>query len=540
MQYADLTDEQKTVAECHCKTMLVLGGAGTGKTTTALWAARRELERLDAEEPSHAATHRVLFLTFSRTATGRITERANGILPATIANRIDIATFHGFSYRLLSDFGRYAGLVGGEPDLQTPAELKLAPAQTGALTYDDLLPRALKLLRSPLIGSLLTARWSLVLCDEFQDTNDNQWELLELLGKRARLGLLADRNQMIYSFLPGVSDERIALATQRQGSHEIPLPYRSHRDPTQLLPAAAEAIRQRNFSSPAITTAVAAGRLTVRYPIRDDNMITTLVTEIGRLRGDGQDSIGIFVRTNEAVAGTNDALLAAGIPATPVGLSDAAIHAFTAQATIIRAVLGLTTWPETSKALGIYLASVSKGQNAPPVAHALYQLQPIASGLQTLIDALEAEIADAEPDFEAGVAIARTAWPALRLLRGDRPWATAAAAVRVVARRSSGRDAADRLALLDEQEQNIRRAALNIEDDISPGMAQVMNMHQTKGREADATIAVFEEGSFFNARDNYDKDSRLLYVVLTRARQESVLLLPPRPHAFLNPLTGWV
>ncbi len=212
MRYNELVDEQRRVTECSCGTMLVLGGAGTGKTTTALWTARKELERLDAADPSRFAEHRVLFLTFSRTATARIGERSAGILVPGIAERVDIATFHGLSHRILNQFGRYASLGIGEIKIRTPAEVKLMGASPGVLSYDSLLPIALRLLQSPLIGRLFANRWSLVICDEFQDTGTAQWNLLTLLGKNARLGLLADANQMIYTFLNGVSSERLVLA----------------------------------------------------------------------------------------------------------------------------------------------------------------------------------------------------------------------------------------------------------------------------------------------------------------------------------------
>ena len=39
--FTDLTPVQQQVADLTDWTALILGGAGVGKTTTALWAARR-------------------------------------------------------------------------------------------------------------------------------------------------------------------------------------------------------------------------------------------------------------------------------------------------------------------------------------------------------------------------------------------------------------------------------------------------------------------------------------------------------------------
>ena len=200
--YEDLTPEQREVVDATEATLLVGGGAGTGKTTTALWTARVQLTR-----PSTSAYKRVLFLTFSRTAVAQILSRARRVLVG-IGDRVEILTFHGLAYRLLCQFGRYAGgptvpLLRGESE----AKLALAADSDGMLTYEELLPLALELLApSNPVRELLLDRWSMVICDEFQDTDEEQWRLLELLGERARLVLLADPNQMIFGWRPGVDE----------------------------------------------------------------------------------------------------------------------------------------------------------------------------------------------------------------------------------------------------------------------------------------------------------------------------------------------
>ena len=58
------------------------------------------------------AGERVLFLTFSRTAVTQILDRSRGVLK-DVADRVDVLTFHGFAWRLITDFGRYAGYGTG-------------------------------------------------------------------------------------------------------------------------------------------------------------------------------------------------------------------------------------------------------------------------------------------------------------------------------------------------------------------------------------------------------------------------------------------
>jgi ATP-dependent DNA helicase UvrD/PcrA len=221
---------------------------------------------------------------------------------------VEIRTYHGLAYRLLCDFGRYAGGVA-VPPLRGESEAKLAVAADGALAYHDLLPLALNLLApgSPM-RELITDRWSMVICDEFQDTDDEQWRLLELLGERARLLLLADPNQMIYGWRQGVDEGRLRAARARPGIREFLLAVASHRDPTQVLPAAAEDIRRRRFQTPSVQRAVQTGRLVVYGDVADDGRERVVAAQIATLQATGHATIGVFARTNVRTADLSAAL----------------------------------------------------------------------------------------------------------------------------------------------------------------------------------------------------------------------------------------
>ncbi len=75
---------------------------------------------------------------------------------------------------------------------------------SGILTYDDLLTRLRSALADPARGPAacrrLSARYEIVLVDEFQDTDPVQWEILDLAFKRSSLVLIGDPKQAIYSF----------------------------------------------------------------------------------------------------------------------------------------------------------------------------------------------------------------------------------------------------------------------------------------------------------------------------------------------------
>ena len=71
----DLTESQKPAYGAREPRVLIMGGPGTGKTAVALLMARRILE----QEPQ-GSVRRVLFLTFSRSATAELLRRAPDVL----------------------------------------------------------------------------------------------------------------------------------------------------------------------------------------------------------------------------------------------------------------------------------------------------------------------------------------------------------------------------------------------------------------------------------------------------------------------------
>ncbi|MDZ4170450.1 MAG: ATP-dependent helicase [Coriobacteriia bacterium] len=248
--YADLTDEQAEAAGAGDEPLLIVAGAGTGKTATLA-------HRVAHLVAGGAEPGRILLLTFTRRAAGEMLRRAEGLLERSGHERIKATgsrvwggTFHSVGSRLLRLHARDIGL---EPDFtildRSDAEdlihrcrtaLSLGSgasrfpqkatcldiysrcvnanepladvvrsrfpwcrnAQGGLATlfeaytcekerqrvldYDDLLLFWHALLAEPASGDRVRERFDHVLVDEYQDTNTVQAQIVELLRPDGR------------------------------------------------------------------------------------------------------------------------------------------------------------------------------------------------------------------------------------------------------------------------------------------------------------------------------------------------------------------
>ncbi len=199
--------------------MLVVGGPGSGKTTIALLKARRTvLERLRPEQS-------VLFLSFSNAAIRRILESGGSILTNEIGRQIEIKTYHSFAWDILRSHGyllssqRNLTVIGahdaavlraGVEDADWNREEVRLFVEDGRVTYDQFAPRAADLLeRSGVVRRCFSHAYPLILVDEFQDTDEEQWRLIRTLADDSEIVALGDAEQRIYAWRKGVSTTRL-------------------------------------------------------------------------------------------------------------------------------------------------------------------------------------------------------------------------------------------------------------------------------------------------------------------------------------------
>ncbi|MEP7021380.1 MAG: ATP-dependent helicase [Pseudonocardiales bacterium] len=267
---ADLDDAQQSAVAHGNGPLIVLAGAGTGKTRVLTSRVASLLER-------GVAAERVLLLTFTRRAAADMTARAAALCrDRSAAGRLWGGTFHAVAHRLVAEHAEQLGLSA--VSVLDPADVvdlldlmrdehglsgtatRLPSAQTladvysravnnnrpvrevlasdfpvwhwcadqivvllsafmtrkrdrGLLDFDDLLLAWRELLVEPAIGRRLRARWDYVLVDEYQDVNQIQVDIVNGLRPHGTgLTVVGDDAQAVYGFRGARSGHLLELA----------------------------------------------------------------------------------------------------------------------------------------------------------------------------------------------------------------------------------------------------------------------------------------------------------------------------------------
>lgn len=199
--------------------ILVLGGPGSGKTTIALLKAKKEIESLSLKSGQH-----ILFLSFARSTLSRITEQSLGQFNHDHRKLLELNTYHGFAWNVLRSHGyllrknrqirvftppEAAAYLVDIPLANRAAELKRLFEEEGLLHFDLFAELTANLFsRSVALRKIFSDSYPVIIVDEFQDTNKDEWSLIKGLGLNSRLIALADPDQRIYEFR-GADPKRI-------------------------------------------------------------------------------------------------------------------------------------------------------------------------------------------------------------------------------------------------------------------------------------------------------------------------------------------
>ena len=376
---ADLTGPQRAAVEHRGGPLLVVAGAGSGKTRVLTRRVAHLLATRDATPFS------VLAITFTNKAADEMRARVVGLIGPG-AERMWVLTFHSACLRMLR---ANAGRIGYEPrftiyddtDSQRVIELimheegldlrRLPPrgvaasisaaksqlqdaaayAQDGfgtadpyrsriaalfaryderlraanAMDFDDLLSNTVRLFRTcPDVLEHYRKRFRHVLVDEYQDTNLAQDEMVRLLAEEHRnVTVVGDADQSIYRFR--AADVRNILEFEAHFPDATVVLLEQNFRSTQTILDAANAIIANNPATHRkhLFTEGEAGTRITRYRATDEHdEAAWIASRMRRLRVDEHvewGGIAVFYRPNAQSRVLEDELVRAEIPYKVVG-----------------------------------------------------------------------------------------------------------------------------------------------------------------------------------------------------------------------------
>ena len=204
-----LNTEQQQAVLHRTGPMLVLAGAGTGKT-------RVLTRRIAMLIENGIAPDQILALTFTRKAAAEMSERVY-VLVGDCSNEIRIGTFHSLAMEIVREYGHIVGL---KPKFTIDVDI----------TFDKLILLAAQILaQHDVARSEFKKRFQFILVDEYQDTNVVQFEMLRLLmSNEANLFVVGDDDQSIYGF-QGASRELIRSFETHFPSAKLVTLHRNYR-----------------------------------------------------------------------------------------------------------------------------------------------------------------------------------------------------------------------------------------------------------------------------------------------------------------------
>lgn len=320
-----LCDQRRRLLETE-GSILVRGGAGSGKTTIALAKACADLAagRL-------GNTGKALFLSFARATVARVAEQATATIPREQLARIEINTYHGFAWTILKSHayllcarpgvslllpaqarGRLAGLDGAAR-LARQRELF---DQEGLIAF-DLFPTLLTELfaQVPLLAQAYARAYPLIIVDEFQDTNAAEWQMVAQLGQHSRLIALGDPKQRIYDF-KGADPRRFDEFIEAFRPTQFDFLGENRRSPGTQITDFADDMIDGVFNAVAYTGVSISryGGQSLR-PLKQE-----ILRAVGRLRRANEWSLAVLVPANALAVGVFDYMARAdhGLPRYPV------------------------------------------------------------------------------------------------------------------------------------------------------------------------------------------------------------------------------
>lgn len=277
-----LSPEQRRAATSPSPCILVLAGAGSGKTSVLV----SRIAHLQLNE--RVGTSNMLALTFTRLAAHEMKERVGRMIGEQLGKALTAGTFHSFCVKVLRKWGREVGLgpdfsIYDEEDRQAILEAVVTDLRYGALVkssqvnpwarkqpnsayeaiakeylyrlrqnnaidLDGLLALTIRVLEETEAAEQIRRHYSHVFVDEYQDTDDRQERILQLIAPE-NLFVVGDPAQAIYGWR-GARVENILSFEERHPGCEVIRLERNYRSTKSILSIANRVIAQAPFKAP--------------------------------------------------------------------------------------------------------------------------------------------------------------------------------------------------------------------------------------------------------------------------------------------------
>lgn len=584
MYLKGLNEAQKKAVLCTEGPLLIVAGAGAGKTRTITHRIAHLIQ-------SGVKPQAILAVTFTNKAAGEMRSRVHNLL-ASEGPSPYVTTFHALGARLLREFADEAGIprsftVWDRDDssralkkaIESIGLERLAPRQVlstisrekgegrtaddyaesatsfyarsvaeawqaydtvrekeGALDFSDLLLRTVHLLtKRPDVLARLQKRWTHLTIDEYQDTNRTQFDIARLLaGETRNICAVGDLDQNVYSWNGADITNLLSFEKVFTGTNVILLEenYRS----TQTILTAANGVIDKNkrripkklFTSNETGEAI---QLFAGETERDEALF--VAREARALLGSGvkASEIAVLFRQNFQSRSLEEAFITLGIPYRVLGVRFFERAEVKDVLAYIRAARNPQNMTDFARAAGVPTRGIGK-----------VTLEKVARG-ETIAGASGTKVAnfrgilnrikeavETKPATEAVVAALKESGLEKMLSESDETEDRLSNIYELVAHASRY----DHLPAPEGIAQLLEDAALMSDQDALTEKREavsLMTMHASKGLEFDAVFVTgLEEGLFPSTREDSEtrdpeEERRLLYVALTRARKHLYLTL---------------
>jgi DNA helicase-2/ATP-dependent DNA helicase PcrA len=363
-----LNEKQRDVVAAPLQNMLVLAGAGSGKTRVLV---QRIAWLMQVEK---ASSHSILAVTFTNKAAAEMRVRVEKTVDGNV-HGMWIGTFHGLAHRLLRMHFQEAKLPQNFQVLDSDDQLRLikrivrslgidekrwppkqmqwyingkkdegirpqhievyddpteqtfvkvysgyqeACDRAGLVDFAELLLRAHELwLNNPILLAHYQQRFKHILVDEFQDTNAIQYAWLNILGKtESKVMIVGDDDQSIYGWR-GAKIENIQRFLNEFDKPETVRLEQNYRSTANILNAANKLIANNNnrLGKKLWTEDEAGEKISIYTAFNEIDEARFIAGRISDWRKQGSlDDVAILYRSNAQSRLLEEALLQSRLP----------------------------------------------------------------------------------------------------------------------------------------------------------------------------------------------------------------------------------